>query len=307
MTGFYSVATGGVINAADVNQYKSMLEGASGYTTTYLLTSTTGTNFIIKLGDAAGTNKLSIQDSAGVEQAYINSDGLVAGNNISFTSLQLPVSAAAAPTTDGQVVWDSDDDVLTVGTGSTTKVIGLLRGAGIVGTATRELAFNTTTNQFSVWDGSAARYFEGNQAIITKAANETVNASTTLQNDDDFLFTAAANIDYLVEAKLLLTGAAASDWKCAWTLTGMTFDVNFFTPLNGSPVLTQAVAQASATAQAVIFTTAAASHIEEMTFIIHSGSTGGTCNFQWAQNTSDASDTKVLKNSTMTIKKLGAT
>lgn len=178
MTVPYSVATGDLVQAADVNQFKNLLEGATGYTTTFLLVSTSGTNFIVRLGDAIGVNKISFQDSAGVEQASINSDGLVTGNSISFASLQLPVSAAAAPTTDGQVVWDSDDDVLTVGTGAATKVIGLLRGAGINATATRELAFNTTTSQFSVWDGSAAQNVIGWRLVGSNTAEQTMTSAT---------------------------------------------------------------------------------------------------------------------------------
>ena len=126
MTLLYSVATGGVINAADVNQYKSMLEGASGYTSTFLLTSTSGTNFIVKLGDAAGVNKLVVQDSAGVEQWAVSSDGVITGGLGALGTLVLPAATVPSQTAEGQVIWDSDNDQLTIGTGSGRVTIGAI-------------------------------------------------------------------------------------------------------------------------------------------------------------------------------------
>ena len=121
MTVLYSVSTGSTVLAADVNQFKSMLEGASGYTSTYLLVSTTGTNFIMRLGDAAGVNKFSIQDSASVEQFSVTSDGVMSVTSLTPTAFTFPTSATPSQTTDGQAVWDSDDDAITVGDGSSRK------------------------------------------------------------------------------------------------------------------------------------------------------------------------------------------
>lgn len=124
MTVLYSVATDGVVQAADINQFKSMLEGASGYTSTYALTSTTGTNFVIKLGDAAGTNKMSIQDSAGVEVAYIDSDGAFHGSlSLGAGTLTFPTSASPTPTTEGLAYWDTDDNLLSIGDGAASKIL----------------------------------------------------------------------------------------------------------------------------------------------------------------------------------------
>lgn len=137
MTLLYSVAAGDAIQAADVNQFKNMLEGASGYTSTFVLVSTTGANFIVKMGDAAGATKFALQDSAGVEQWSVNSDGLVSGGSIAPTTFTFPVSASPSQTTDGQAVWDSDDNVLTVGDGAATKQFGYLGAStpAVIGTA----------------------------------------------------------------------------------------------------------------------------------------------------------------------------
>lgn len=119
-----SVATDDIVQAVDVNQYKNLLEGASTYTATYALTSTASTNFVIKLGDAAGTNKLSIQDSGGVEVASINSDGTFSGSvAIGSGTFTLPVAASPAPTTEGQAIWDTDDNLISVGDGAASKIL----------------------------------------------------------------------------------------------------------------------------------------------------------------------------------------
>lgn len=152
--------------------------------------------------------------------------------------------------------------------------------------------------------GGAAEF-----TVIDKAATETVNNSTTLQSDDDFLFTVAANTDYLVEMQLRLATSAAADWKFAWTLAGMTWDGTFEDTLQiGSGVnLHGREAITSAGAIAVLASGALAAYLWRGQFIIHSGVTGGTLNFQWAQQTTEVSNTTVLKNSQMRYKSLGAT
>jgi hypothetical protein len=71
-------------------------------------------------------------------------------------TLILPSSAAPATTTEGYIEWDSDDDVIVVGTGSAAKTIGMKTGAGLAATAAAPLAYDTTTGTFKVWDGSAS-------------------------------------------------------------------------------------------------------------------------------------------------------
>ena len=158
MTVPYSVNNDDVVLPADINQYKKILEGETGYTDTFNLVSTTGTDFTIKLSDAAGARKLIIQDSAGVTVASIDSDGAITGSiDVGTTSLILPKSATPTQTAEGSVGWDTDDDVLTVGTGTATKRLGLTRGAGSNATANNELVYDTTAAALKVWDGSASQ------------------------------------------------------------------------------------------------------------------------------------------------------
>lgn len=63
-------------DAADINQFKNHLEGAtSSDTEEYVLRTASGTNFKIRLSDAAGSSKFVLQDSAGVDIFTIDSDG----------------------------------------------------------------------------------------------------------------------------------------------------------------------------------------------------------------------------------------
>lgn len=120
----YGVNDNDIVQPEDVNQYKKFLEGATDYEVTYHLTSTPNDDFVIQLGDNLAANKLSITDSDGNEVAYIDSDGNLSANfDAASGTFILPTSANPTPTTEGEIYWDTDDDALKIGTGSTTKTI----------------------------------------------------------------------------------------------------------------------------------------------------------------------------------------
>ncbi len=146
------------------------------------------------------------------------------------------------------------------------------------------------------------------ETTIVKAADQTVNNSTTLVDDDDFSFTVLANTDYLVNMTLLLATNATADWRLSWTLTGMTFDWTVpFTKVTNDWSFRDGAANASAATISISTDASLTSTPWEAVFVIHSGSTGGTLKFQWAQGTSNLSNTQVLKNSLMAYRTLGAT
>lgn len=149
----------------------------------------------------------------------------------------------------------------------------------------------------------------GDFTWIRKAATETVNNSSTLQDDDDFAPSLTANMDYLVEMMLLTTSATATpDLKFAWTLTGMTWDGIYSTvPGNGAATPTSNSGVTSGTAITITSGNTPASSPLFLQFIIHSGSTGGACKFQWAQNSATSENTTVNKNSWLRYRLLGAT
>lgn len=123
MTVLYSVSTGSTVLAADLNQYKSMLEGASGYTSTYKFRATAGSDIVFVLGDNAAANKFSIHDSDNVEVWKIDSNGGMTAGALSPTSLVVPNSGAPAQTASGSAVWDTVNETLTVANGTVRRTL----------------------------------------------------------------------------------------------------------------------------------------------------------------------------------------
>lgn len=139
MTDLYSVATGDTVEAADVNQYKTALEG--GDVQQYALLQKSGANFIVRLATNDGTDKVSIQDSGSNEVASINSDGDIVGI-MEPTTFTFPSASSPSQTAEGQAIWDSDDDILVVGTGSGRVRIGAIQ---LIGSDTAEYTTTSTS------------------------------------------------------------------------------------------------------------------------------------------------------------------
>lgn len=116
-----SPATGETVEATDITDIKDHLEGAVGSTAPYHFRQSSG-NWKITLSTANGSTKLSLCDSGGVEVFSVDSDGNVtAAGSISQGTLIWPTSATPSQTTEGSGYWDTDDDLITMGTGSATK------------------------------------------------------------------------------------------------------------------------------------------------------------------------------------------
>ena len=138
-------APGDSVAAAHIDSIRTHLEGGSGDTAPYKLRQSTG-DFIVVLADAAGASEVSIHDSADVEVAHINSDGDATFNSVAFTNLDIPVSASPSQTADGRAVWDSDDDVLTIGDGASRKTFYPGRDFDWVGGDTTERTTTSVTS-----------------------------------------------------------------------------------------------------------------------------------------------------------------
>lgn len=85
-----------------------------------LTTSITGT-LPVANGGTNGTTAAAARSSLSAAVSGANSD--ITGLS-GLTSLNLPTAASPSQTTDGQIVWDSDDDLATFGNGSGTTVFG---------------------------------------------------------------------------------------------------------------------------------------------------------------------------------------
>lgn len=136
-----------------------------------------------------------------------------------------------------------------------------------------------------------------------KSADETVNNSATLQNDNDLAVDVEANGVYSLHLYLVYSSGATPDFKIDFTApSGTTFEASFFDYNGGSFAWGATSALGSVTGLAG--TGANAPFILRATVFV--GGTAGTVQLRWAQNTANASDTIVRKGSRLTLVKLNA-
>jgi len=149
------------------------------------------------------------------------------------------------------------------------------------------------------------------EVLVTKTADETVNNSTLLQDDNDLVFAMAANTTYVVNTVLLLNAAGDNtpDWKFGWTVPA---GCTMLWQSEGSSAWgagTSVTVGMELLTESQIDTAGSdvADHGAAHRAIVRNGANAGNLQLQWAQNTADASDSKVLKHSHMTVRNLGAT
>jgi hypothetical protein len=114
------VTAGDTVKAADINQFKDAMEGASGSEVTWVLKETSGQDMVLKLGGNASSRKLSIQDSDGNEIFKIDGDGKIT------LSKELVLLAIATPvaTTAGALEYDSTKKLISYANGTDRRLLG---------------------------------------------------------------------------------------------------------------------------------------------------------------------------------------
>tara|TARA_R110002020_G_C16292619_1_gene772540 strand:+ start:2337 stop:3032 length:696 start_codon:yes stop_codon:yes gene_type:complete len=85
-SGIADVSAGNVAAVLDINQFKQALEGQRDFVP--LIWATDDNNIVLRIGDAAGANFLDIQDSAGISQFKVDSNGNITSTDI-LTSTRL--------------------------------------------------------------------------------------------------------------------------------------------------------------------------------------------------------------------------
>jgi hypothetical protein len=211
---------GDTIAADNIDELRVHLTGQSGKTEAWHLRQSTG-NTLITLATADGSNGFRLNDSAGVQVFYVDSDGNVTqAGTFSPGTLVLPNGATPSQTTEASAVWDTDDDVLTVGTGSATKVVGLKRGAGINASATQDLVFDTTAGALEVWNGSAIRNIFPTD-FKYKTAAQVFTANTTYANvtatSGDLAVAIGASEVWLIECHMSVSFTSTGGLKVQLT------------------------------------------------------------------------------------------
>jgi hypothetical protein len=143
--------------------------------------------------------------------------------------------------------------------------------------------------------------------VVVKTADETVNGDDTLQNDDELLFAVAVSEVWTFRFILISLSGSTPDIKFAVTIPTNAAVKYALKGLNAASSFTEQVGRASAAALNVIgrgVTVGTHEEIVELFGTVTVGDTAGNVQLQWAQNTSNATDTKVLKNSCVIATKL---
>jgi len=162
-----------------------------------------GTAIPVANGGTGATTAATARTNLGIASiATQASDNVsITGGAISGTSITLVQSTSAAPTAEGRIEWDTDDDTLVLGTSSGTRIM--------VSTNATQTLTNKTIGANSVWNGSVidASY------IATLNQNTTGNAGSatklqTARNINGVAFDGTAAITITANTPNALTFAS---------------------------------------------------------------------------------------------------
>lgn len=130
---------------------------------------------------------------------------------------------------------------------------------------------------------------------VYKSSDETVNNSSTMQNDDELFFSIGANESYFFTMWMIVNSNVTADLKYTFTVPSGCymnwFDHYYYANFSAGDTVDRVDSNGTDFGSL-------------MSGVIKNGSTAGTIQLQWAQNTMNASDTKVLKGSHILLTKL---
>ncbi|MGW8679668.1 hypothetical protein ACWGNN_01120 [Streptomyces sp. NPDC055817] len=260
-----------------------------------------------------------------------NSSGVFGGNLSLATGSSLSIGAAILTRSSGGAL-NSNTNFQRNGAATTDVVL-----SGLVGADAFDRARIYTDGKIEIGPGNAARDVNlyrsatntlktddnlivdlnltvngvGQVQYIAKTADETVNSSTTLQNDDHLVLPVVANGVYTFALDLYMTESTdyVGDFKMSFTCpTGATFDMHGAgahvtvlasgTSSDGEWIGKLATSSAAATLAFGVGTGLTAVRVYGR--LVMSG-TAGNLQLQWAQNASDATGTTLKAGSYMTM------
>jgi len=138
-------------------------------------------------------------------------------------------------------------------------------------------------------ESEVLRLRSGSSTLVAKPANETVNGSDTLQDDDDLVLAIKANEVWSFTLYLRYNSGTTPDFKFKFTVPSGT-TMQFASSYHGNGGYDE-------TDTLTMDGFGADNWSTILTGTIVASTTPGDVTLQWAQNTSTASDTKVLKGS----------
>lgn len=160
------------------------------------------------------------------------------------------------------------------------------------------LYFATDTRALSYDNGSAWVEIQIAPTVKNKTSDETVNNSTTLQDDNDLVVAILANETWVVEMTLLVTTDAGADFKLQVNgPSGASGYVTAITPRYEAGAPANLVSGGAALGSPISIASTATSYTIKVTAVVRNGANAGNITLQWAQDTAVVADTKVLTDS----------
>lgn len=203
------------------------------------------------------------------------------------------------------VATDIDTNMDILDSATSFEPLASLGGTAFTG---KSMLHTGQSNRPYVYDGTRWLPFQTDIIAITKTADETVNNSNTLQNDDHlFVSLSSVNVSYWVECFIRYTSTTATpDLKIAFTVpAGATFA---WTPNGLAPAATADDGTIrrvlETTGNRVLGTIAATEVLALPVGVLTIGGTLGPIQFQWSQNTATAENTVVKAGSAMLLRRL---
>lgn len=208
--------------------------------------------------------------------------------------------AKTAPT--GDVVGTNDTQTITYKTLSTGTAIDLGSDAtGDIyyrnsGGDLARLGIGSSNQVLTVDSGLPA--WKSSAVTIKKPTNTTKNADTTYTADPHLQFSMAANTTYSIRAVVNFYASVVPDFKIQ--ITGPASPTVYYAKhrRTAATLTTDTVGVDTAYSTSIAITSTGSGYgIIEYTILVQNGANAGTFAVEWAQNTSDASDTIVLAGS----------
>ena len=211
------------------------------------------------------------------------------------------ITVRATPGARQPVIQIGSDGLLSWGSGAAPVDASIYRtGAG----ALQLDADVTITGSVTLAGGTTI------DRCVWKTADETVNNTAALQNDDDLKLTVVENTVYKLDGMLVHSAAAAADLQVAFT--GPAAAVLDWVPRGLSTLAVSTVGNvtlaASSLGDAGALVTGTAGAGTKMTTLITGllrvGANSGTLQLRWAQGTADASDCVVYAGSYLSLRQV---
>lgn len=165
--------------------------------------------------------------------------------------------------------------------------------------------YETDTKWIRFWTGS--KWFDISERAVRKPSSETVNNSTTLQNDDHLVLAMDANAEYLFDMFIRYRAATIADIKMQFTGPS---GYSLFAAINklsasasdeGADRLEEFFTGDNVVLGGIGATPMVAAH---WSGTVKTGATAGNLQMQWAQSVADATNTQIVEGSYIKLKQI---